>query len=113
MSREKPAANAESPPNVSLNLVEVIPSPSASGSEEVATLHVVTRAQAKNKILNELKKKSSNRRRQRRKNNKSHGSINPKELFENDHKSKSQDASAAKSKSSGRSPEKGSSVTMD
>ena len=59
---KKPAANAENPPNVSLNLVEVIPSPPASGSEEVATLHVVTRAQARNKRQNELKKKSSSRR---------------------------------------------------
>ena len=60
---DKPKANAENPPNVTLNLVEVIPSPLASRSEDVATLHVVTRAQARSKIQNELEKKSSNRRR--------------------------------------------------
>ena len=47
---EKPATRAKNPPKVSLNLVEVIPSPPMSGSDEVATLHVVTRAQARNGI---------------------------------------------------------------
>ena len=37
----------------------------------------------------------------------------PKELFENDHKSKSQDASTKKLESSGRSLKKGGSVTID
>ena len=93
--------------------MELIPSPPALGSEEVATLHVVTRAQARNKIQNKLEKKSSNRRRQRHKNKKSHNNNNLEELFENNPKSKSQDSLNAKSKSSGRSPQKGGSVKMD
>ena len=96
-----------------LNLVEVILSPPTSRSDEVATLHVVTRAQAKNKIQEEPERKSSSKKRQRQKNKKSNGSNNPKELFENDKGSKSQETSTKKSESNGRSLDEGGSVTID
>ena len=40
---EKPASSVENPPNLSLNSMEVHASPPMSKSDEVATLHVVTR----------------------------------------------------------------------
>ena len=111
---EKPASNdVENPPNVSLNLMEVISSPPTSRNDEVATLHVVTRAQVRNEIQAELARKSSNKRRRRRKNKKSNGSNSPEELFKNDKRSKSQNASTKKLESSGRSPKKGGSMKID
>ena len=62
---KKPASNAENPPNASLNLMEVIRSPPTSGSDEVATLHVVIRAQARNGIQAESERKESIKRRRR------------------------------------------------
>ena len=104
---ENSTTSTEGPPNVSLNLVEVIPFPPTSRNDKVATLDVVTRAQAKNGIQEEPEWKSPNKRRQRQKNKKSDGVTSPEELFKNDKGSKSQDTSTKKSKSSGRSPDEG------
>ena len=67
----------------------------------------------RNEIQEEPERKSSSKRRQRCKKKKSNGSSSPKELFENDKGSKFQETSTKESESSGRSPKKGGSVTID
>ena len=73
--KPKPPPNATGPTTSSLHLVDIIPSPPTSGSDEVVSLRAVTRAQAREGVpLEQESAKTASkkkRRRQRRKKNNS------------------------------------------
>ncbi|WP_286497653.1 hypothetical protein, partial [Escherichia coli] len=66
----KPAKQDDGPPTSSPNIVEVIQSPPTSGTDEIASLRVVTRAQAKSGVpldKPESSRKSPKKKKRRRK----------------------------------------------
>ena len=82
-NKPTPPANATGPSNPSLHLVDIIPSPPTSGSDEIASLRVVTRAQAGEEAPLEQEstktssKKGSRRYRKRQKQSRAASSDSP------------------------------------
>ncbi|MCO5581467.1 hypothetical protein L7F22_035352 [Adiantum nelumboides] len=80
----KPVAATAGPSTSSLNFVEMIPSPSTSGIDEIASLRVITRSQAKNGIpivSDDQARPSPKKKRRKKRNQKSASGTSHEELF--------------------------------
>ncbi|MCO5546848.1 hypothetical protein L7F22_000285 [Adiantum nelumboides] len=109
-NRPNTSTNQPGPSTSSLHLIEMIPSPSTSGSDEIASLRVVTRAQAREGVPLEQEptKTSSKQRRVHRRKRRTPRNVaksDPQKSLSANEKEKTHDSTS--------SSDKGGSVTID
>ncbi len=114
----KPATTVTNgPPTSSLNYVEIIPSPPVvTGRDEIASLGVITRAQARSGIPMENAnptKPSSKKRRRRKRSRKSASAKSQDEIYEGDKKSKALETTNQRNEDDEKTQDEGGSVTID
>lgn len=109
-------ATTQGPSTSSINLVEIIPSPSTLGGDEIASLRVITRAQAQRDTLEESGRSPQSkpkRKRRKKKSSKSACSTSHADIFEGEKEHEALTPKSTNNEGSTSSSDKGGLVTID